>query len=234
MTITALPTAPARTMSSDQFVAAADAWVASLQNLVNEINALGITTLTGSIQSTPIGNITPSTGAFTTLSSTGNTTVGSAGNYSIAANGTTPKYLALLAENASYAGSLIIQAGGGSLGFGGSFTAFGHSHASKPGWVVAGISATSGGKFSVQPQALGLGTDVFTVDTVGATMVGDSLTVTTTSKTGGYLVATLPAGTTGMECYVTDALAPAWNTALVGGGAVVVGARKNATVWVAF
>lgn len=64
--------------------------------------------------------------------------------------------------------------------------------------------------------------------------VTGSVASTTTSRTGGYTVATLPAGTTGDECYVTDATTPAWNTALVGGSTVVVGARKNTTVWVAF
>jgi len=64
--------------------------------------------------------------------------------------------------------------------------------------------------------------------------VTGAISSTTTIRSGGYTVATLPAGTTGEECYVTDATTPAWNTALIGGGAVVVGARKNATVWVAF
>lgn len=48
-------------------------------------------------------------------------------------------------------------------------------------------------------------------------------------------VATLPASpTTGDEINVTDALAPTWNTTLVGGGAVVCGARWNGSNWVAF
>jgi len=38
----------------------------------------------------------------------------------------------------------------------------------------------------------------------------------------GYTVATLPAGTVGRRAYVTDALAPVYNGALVGGGAIVV------------
>lgn len=47
-----------------------------------------------------------------------------------------------------------------------------------------------------------------------------------------YTVATLPPGTVGDRAYVTDATAPAWNTALTGGGAVVVPVFRNATVWV--
>jgi hypothetical protein len=51
--------------------------------------------------------------------------------------------------------------------------------------------------------------------------VGGSVAATTTLKSGGYTVATLPAGTSGMRAYVTDALNPAWGAPLTGGGAVV-------------
>ena len=87
-----------------------------------------------------------------------------------------------------------------------SFTAYGSNHATKAGLV----------------------------EILGNTTAIGTISATTTIKAGGYIVSTLPAGVTGDECYVTDAAAPAWNTALTGGGAVVVGARKNATVWVAF
>ena len=46
-----------------------------------------------------------------------------------------------------------------------------------------------------------------------------------------YTVATLPAGTQGDLAYVTDALAPAFLTALVGGGAVVTPAFYDGTSW---
>ena len=49
-----------------------------------------------------------------------------------------------------------------------------------------------------------------------------------------YTVATLPAaGTAGRRAYVTDALAPAFLTAVVGGGAVVTPVFDNGTNWVA-
>jgi len=48
----------------------------------------------------------------------------------------------------------------------------------------------------------------------------------------GYTVATLPAGTIGRRAYVTDALAPVYNTALTGGGTVVVPVFYNGTIWV--
>jgi hypothetical protein len=44
---------------------------------------------------------------------------------------------------------------------------YGHSHATKPGWVTAGISANSGGRFTVNNQGLGTGVDVFYVDING-------------------------------------------------------------------
>lgn len=66
--------------------------------------------------------------------------------------------------------------------------------------------------------------------------VTGAIQASTTIKTGAYTVATLPtcnAGAQGTRAHVTNALAPAWNTALVGGGAVVVGAFCNGAAWVA-
>lgn len=62
--------------------------------------------------------------------------------------------------------------------------------------------------------------------------VSGNADVTGTIKTGGYTVATLPAGTTGERAYVTDATTPTYLGALTGGGAVVCPVFKNATVWV--
>ena len=62
--------------------------------------------------------------------------------------------------------------------------------------------------------------------------VGGAISATTTIRPGGYTVATLPAGTAGMKCYVTDALAPAFLTTLVGGGAAYSGAQYNGSNWV--
>jgi hypothetical protein len=67
------------------------------------------------------------------------------GNISLSGNGTNPRYLALLSETSTYAGSYILQAGGGSAGFGGAITMYGHSHATYPGSVYIGTSAGSSG-----------------------------------------------------------------------------------------
>ena len=59
-----------------------------------------------------------------------------------------------------------------------------------------------------------------------------ALDVAGTVKTAGYTVATLPAGGAGQRAYVTDATAPTYLGALVGGGAVVVPVFHNGTAWV--
>ena len=57
---------------------------------------------------------------------------------------------------------------------------------------------------------------------------------TGTVRLPGYTVATLPAaGTAGRMAYVTDALAPAWNVAIAGGGAIVCKVFDNGAAWVA-
>jgi hypothetical protein len=74
--------------------------------------------------------------------------------------------------------------------------------------------------------------DVTIVPSVSLT-VNNALITTTTVKTGGYTVATLPiAGTAGRRAYVTDALLPLYNTILTGGGAVVVPVFDNGVAWV--
>lgn len=52
------------------------------------------------------------------------------------------------------------------------------------------------------------------------------------NKLEGYTVAQLPTGSIGMRAYVTDATAPTYRGALVGGGAVVVPVFHNGTAWV--
>lgn len=71
-----------------------------------------------------------------------------------------------------------------------------------------------------------------TDDTVNKLQVTGSIKTTTTIQTGGYTVATLPAGATGQRAYVTDATTPTYNAALTGGGAVVVPVFYNGAAWV--
>jgi hypothetical protein len=110
--------------------------------------------------------------------------------YKIAPNGTNFLYN-IVDSDASYAGAYAMQAGGGSSGFGGGFIAFGHSHATKPGWVTAGISAGSGGRFTVNNEGLGGGTDVFIVEQNGDVNISGVFreTVTTNRQTASYTLA---------------------------------------------
>lgn len=53
-------------------------------------------------------------------------------------------------------------------------------------------------------------------------------------KLSGYTVATLPAGSIGMTAYVTDATAPTYLGALIGGGAVATPVFFNGSAWVSY
>lgn len=79
----------------------------------------------------------------------------------------------------------------------------------------------------------------------GAGVAGTLATALTIDSTGAvisasrfrlknYTVATLPAGTQGDTAYVTDATAPTYLGALVGGGAVVTPVFYNGTAWVSY
>lgn len=82
------------------------------------------------------------------------------GNASLSGAGTGSRYLALLNETNTYAGRYVLQAGGGSSGFGGGLVMYGHSHASNAGDVVAGISSGSGGSFRVNNNGIDGGGNV--------------------------------------------------------------------------
>ena len=86
--------------------------------------------------------------------------------YRIAPNGVETVYF-IVDSDQTYTGQLSIQAGGGSAGYGGSLTVYGHSRSGRAGYVSAGISSGSGGKFTVMTAGNGSGSDVFTVDASG-------------------------------------------------------------------
>jgi hypothetical protein len=122
-----------------------------------------------------------------TLSSTGAATFNNsvkAATYLIAPSGLNMVYNTVDSDN-TYAGCYAFQAGGGSAGFGGGLVLYGHSHASFPGWVKAGISNGSGGKFSVNSYGNGYGVDVFTVDAYGNAIGQGSGTFNSIIKSGG-------------------------------------------------
>ena len=91
------------------------------------------------------------------------------------------------------------------------------------------LPIASGGTSS--SSATGTGQTVLaTSPTLITPNLGNALS--TSVRTSGFTVAGLPAGTAGQRVYVTDALTPAYNGALVGGGTVVVPVFYNGTAWV--
>ncbi len=81
----------------------------------------------------------------------------------------------MLDNTSTGTGMMVLQAGAGSSGYGGALNLYAHSHATKPGWATIGLSAGSGGKFTVNDQALGDGTDVFTVQQNGNVGIGTTV-----------------------------------------------------------
>jgi hypothetical protein len=110
----------------------------------------------------------------------GNTTglgglLGVSGNISLSGAGTSSRYVGLMNETSTYAGSFILQAGGGSAGFGGAITMYGHSHASYPGSVYIGTSAGSGGSIIFGTNnAIDPASERMRIDSSGRLLVGTS------------------------------------------------------------
>lgn len=107
-----------------------------------------------------------------TLTASGTITADTAANFGWNPNGTSTRYLIVNGATGTYAGQVTIQAGSGSAAFGGGITLYGHSHATKPGDVAAGISQGSGGKFRVNSSGLDGGTDWLTVSSTTVSAIG--------------------------------------------------------------
>jgi len=123
---------------------------------------------------------TPAAGDAFTLLQSGNVGIGTTspqqkldvnGNIGLSGNGTGNRWI-LLNETNTYAGTLRIQAGGGSAGYGGAINMYGHSHATNPGDVAVGISNGSGGSFRVNSTGIDTGTDLFIVKSSGNVGIG--------------------------------------------------------------
>ena len=68
--------------------------------------------------------------------------------------------------------------------------------------------------------------------TLAAAFSSTGVAITGTVNTSGYTVATLPTGVTGARAYVTNALAPTFGSAVVGGGAVTIPVFYNGANWI--
>lgn len=153
-------------------------------------------------------------GAFTALSATGTVThISSTTGNNTCFNSTT---------SGIYANYSIWQSTGGVLQFG-----LDDSAGSVFGTAAYGCVLNAPASTFIQVN----GVNKAVVSSTGLAVTG-AFSATTTIKTGGYTVATLPAGIIGDRAYVTDATAPTYLGALTGGGAIVCPVFKNASAWV--
>lgn len=77
-------------------------------------------------------------------------------------------------------------------------------------------------------------TDAISIATDATITLATKASLSTPMNLKNYTVATLPAGVRGDIAYVTDALAPTYLTAIVGGGAIVTPVFYDGTNWVAY
>jgi hypothetical protein len=111
-------------------------------------------------------------------------TLGVSGHISLSGNGTGARYLALLGETSTYAGSYVLQAGGGSASYGGAITMYGNSHATYPGSVYIGTSASSGGSIIFGTEnAVAPANEKARIDSSGRLLVGTTTSITALTKT---------------------------------------------------
>ena len=115
--------------------------------------------------------------------------------------------------------------------------AYGYVGATNTYQLAASISFDSTG--AISDSATGIGGIIrFKVATVGGepaevfNITGTTLILSGPVRLKGYTVAGLPAGTQGDCAFVTDALAPTYLAAVVGGGAVVTEVFYDGTNWV--
>lgn len=181
------------------------AGLATANNGVLVTNGSGVPSISSTIPSATQANIT----ALGTIGQ----------NLTLSDNPAATRYVLL--SNSASTGKLVAQAGSGSASFGGAINLFGNSHATNAGWVTAGISSGSGGKFSVNTQALGAGTDVFTVDVSGNVVANGSLT---TSQTAGII------GTTTNNDAAAGSVGQLIETIVLVGSAVAMTSTTSVTI----
>lgn len=150
-------------------------------------------------------------------------------------------------HNASTTGTIILTGGNGSK------LRISQGSTTANGTIDLGVATPAAGLFRSGSNDSFFYYDITTGSTVMNNVFGTTnsllfkhqgTTILTINSTGyaihtapirlkNYTVATLPAGTQGDTAYVTDALAPAFLTAIAGGGAVVTPVFYDGTNWVA-
>jgi hypothetical protein len=157
-------------------------------------------------------------------------------------NNTTGNNNTAIGESALYFGASSTIGIGASAGYstqqvdedGNAINNTGASNSIYIGNYVQPLNVSQTNQIIIGNSALGLGSNTTVIGNGSTTLTALSGNVTAggTIKTQGYTVATLPAGTIGMFAYVTDALAPTYLGALVGGGTVKCPVFYNGTAWV--
>jgi hypothetical protein len=170
-----------------------------------------------------VGATTANTGKFTTLEATstgkfgGNVTINNASNF-----GSKLEVTGETATGGVVGGFISSNSGGKSrLWFTDNITY---------NWTFG----TNGDALTANSGSNGAtaGTEQLRLTTTGLTITG-LISAGTTIKTAGYTVATLPTGVTGARAYVTNALAPSYGAAVVGGGAVTIPVFYDGSAWIA-
>jgi len=102
---------------------------------------------------------------------------------------------------------------------------------------TASTNITTGATLTGVTKTVNIGTagasGSTTTITIGSAVSGATSTTTNNGlfKLQSYTVATLPTGTVGSKSFVTDALAPTFGAAVVGGGAVGIPVYHDGTSW---
>ena len=94
--------------------------------------------------------------------------------------------------------------------------------------IVANVSSGSGNNFIGKDN----GNTTFIVSKNGSITTAGSIAAGGAIRLKGYTVSTLPSAAVGDTAYVTDALAPTFLAAVVGGGSVVTPVFYNGSTWV--
>ena len=193
----------------------------TLNNLLScSPTATGAFTITGDLTVRTTGLVVNATGVG--VGKTPSYPLDIAGNASLTGAGTGSRYVALLGETNTYAGALTIQAGGGSLGFGGAISMFGHAHATYPGGVWIGRSAGSTGPIMFGSNGITPGNLFMQLDTGGVCTWYDGAggTRMRLDASSNLLVGLATAGTTAAKTIqIANGTAP---TANVTGGQLYV------------
>lgn len=162
-------------------------------NSNNSILDLAATTLVATFNSTT-DSTTSTSGAVVVSGGVGiakNLTVG--GTAITLAEVSGAAYL-LKGTNANGTGTLVIQAGGGSAGWGGTINLYSAAHATKPGDVVIGLGVTNA-SFRINTGGFDAGSDVFTVSRqTGSAVHSGNLTVSGSGTSSFAGIVTIAGG----------------------------------------